>query len=236
MFNENVFGSNKTGGLFDQINYVDVIVKNTKTGEIEQTQRSNLITYHGRSYLAQRVFNQPTIQTWPNRYVNLFCVGSGGAPVGSLLTQSPPQNQDLNLYKFVNIASGNPQIVKNEITTPDGLQEVEFLKFDSATFQADPNIDPASSTADNPSFVNSLDPVYQDGIRRDAFTDVMVQTTLLESDALGQHINEAGLYVCEDPDNMSPLANSASLFARVTFSSILKTENREILFKWLVKF
>lgn len=94
------------GGIFrPKTNKVIVEARDVRTGETEQISSTNLIVYHGRSWLMQRAFGFPlgavgdSPQPYPwdhvddsevtaiyknefqNMYINWFAVGEGGADV-----------------------------------------------------------------------------------------------------------------------------------------------------------
>lgn len=116
------FGSG-SGIFVPKKNKVIVEARNIKTGEIEETQTSNLILYHGRSWLMQRALglNLGAVGTnevggefpwaqndhenvaainrskWSDMYINWFAAGTGGAEGADLLTPNQTYSTDYEL-------------------------------------------------------------------------------------------------------------------------------------------
>jgi len=97
--------------------------------------------------------------------------------------------------------------------------------------------------------INTADTALADGGRKHPFDNVTyekdpdnndeyliatINTTLGYDDANGYYLNEAGLVVSDS--NNPEVASVFDLFARCTFSTIEKTNQRELLFIWKLYF
>ena len=200
-----------------------------------EVDSNNLIVYRGRNWLMQRAFNvDMTNRTgWKDRYLSWLAIGTGGAVGGSPLEPSAPElpNHQLSAHGTIN-AGGNYVTVGGR----------DYRKFDSTypRFLNDPDIDNSllatGCTAQDP----------YDGItyRCDKFLIGMIKTTLLSEEGNGgtevgdyQDISEAGLYL--SPSNSLSYGfvdGDMQLFARVCFSTIRKTIDRELIFTWYIYF
>lgn len=171
--------------------------------------RDNLIVYNGRTWLMQRAFDQDLTpgSNASDRYISWFALGTGGAPVGDPLNPTAPVVSDTSL---------NTQIVINS-TDPACANSGYLHPFDSIVYQQDPS--------------NSNE-----------YLIAQITTTISTNDANGAggstfyDLSEAGLYISNS--NTATLVDPTSLilFARVTFSTIRKHDEREIVFVWSVYF
>jgi len=97
--------------------------------------------------------------------------------------------------------------------------------------------------------INATDPTLTDGGRKHPFDNITfeqdpdndnqyliatINTTLGYDDANGYYLNEAGLVISDS--NQPTVASTFELFARCTFSTIEKTNLRELLFVWQLFF
>ena len=88
---------------------VEIRVKNKETGEIESTQRKNLIVYGGREWLLKKAFasnvglDSETLETLRRSEILWFGVGSGGAEPGNPLQCGTTYGSDKDLYNPVRL-------------------------------------------------------------------------------------------------------------------------------------
>lgn len=71
----------------------------------------------------------------------------------------------------------------------------------------------------------------QDSGNSDMWLITKVTTTISITDANGNNLNEAALYVSDDNSNA---ATNFSLFSRVTFPTIVKDASRSLVFVWYI--
>lgn len=72
----------------------------------------------------------------------------------------------------------------------------------------------------------------QDTDNANAYLICRVTVTIGIDDANGNNINEAGLFICDD--NTGGAVGPFHLFSRVTFPSIVKTTDRQLIFVWYI--
>ena len=166
-------------------------------------EKSNLVLYQGREVVASSMFGvqNPFITATPNEQISWFGLGTGGAPSGSPFDPIPPNSTDTDLNSAIMINATD--------STCAGYSSIlsGYTKhpFDSVIYQPDP--------ANN-----------------NAYLIVQVVTTIGLDDAVGQQINEAGLYAAASA--AGGYAGAFHLFAKVTFPTIYKSNTRELLFVW----
>jgi len=181
----------------------------TDDGQKKIIHKSNLVVYLGRETLAQRLvyLDNPYLVT-PTRddVLYWFGVGDGGVRPADPLDPVPPINNDEALYSNVMIsdstASYGDYHVSGGLYPQTGFYK---KKFDDVTFE-------------------------QDTLNDGKYLVVKVEVTIGVNDANGNQLSEAGLFTApnDDPGSTGPF----SLFARVTFPSLVKTDERRLLFVW----
>ena len=75
---------------------------------------------------------------------------------------------------------------------------------------------------------------YEDDANDDQWLIAQVTTTIGSADANGELLSEAGLYVA--PSKSGGESGPFSLFARVTFPTIVKDVTRQLVFVWYIYF
>ena len=125
------------------------------------------------------------------------------------------------------------------VTVTTNGSELDFHKFDDdfpkilhdPAASVDPGID------DNFSCIDPIDGLTYPS---DSFLIAIAQTTVTASEGNGdesQNINECGLFVSPSNDPDYPfIADDMQIFARVTFSTIVKDSSRELIFSWYIYF
>lgn len=170
---------------------------------------SNLIVYPGRTWLMQRSFKQDLTPSSgaSERWLNWFGVGTGGATGGDPLNPVAPDLSDTDLDTNAIINATDPLCAKDGYLHP----------FDSVLYEQDPS--------------NSNE-----------YLIAKVTTTLGSNDANGAtgttyyDLSEASLWITDTDVPASVTPTSLSLFARVTYSTIRKHSDREIVFIWSIYF
>ncbi len=171
-------------------------------------EKSNLVVYLGRETLAQLLtnINNPNVASGINDHLYWLGLGNGGVAEGDPFNPLPPTNLDTELGNDIAISA-------TDSTCGDWRIDAYYKHpLDSITYETD--------IANDNSWIV-----------------LKVTTTIGAGDANGFQISEAGLYTAEsDEPAYSPGAENFHLFSRVTFTSIVKTSARGIVFIWYLYF
>ncbi len=171
--------------------------------------RDNLIVYTGRTWLMQRAFDQDLNAGSgdASSYISWFGLGTGGATAGDPLNPVAPTAIDTDLDTPAIINSGDVNCANSGYQHP----------FDSILFE-------------------------QDASNDNQYLIAKITTTIANDDADGAtgssyyDLSEAGLYISDSNVASTVDAGSLILFARVTYSTIRKHNEREIVFIWSIYF
>ena len=207
---------------------------------------SNLIVYRGRNWLMQRSFNNDLDSRtgWRNYGLTLLGIGTGGAASGNPLVPISPAlyNYALNNHGTIG-TSVNKVTATSWDTQSSGNATLEFKKFDTGYPKLLYDEDISGEEYLNIySGCTSIDPETSLSKKCDSFLIAQIQCTLEASEANGAgylDISEAGLFFTDGISTATETFSSASvayLFARVTFPTIRKTDDRKIIFKWQIYF
>jgi hypothetical protein len=179
-------------------------------GTKQLVNKSNLIVYLGREMLVQRLFDVENIYATPTKDEFLYWIGfgSGGVRPADPLVPVPPTLTDTELGSLVMVSATDSSAADYHIAGgiyPDsGYYKYPF---DSVEFERDYN-------------------------NEDKWLVGKITTTLGTALANGSQISEAGLYTAA---SRSPgYTGQFSLFARVTFPTLIKTVDRRIIFIWYI--
>ncbi len=209
---------------------------------------NNLIVYRGRSMLLSRAFNKSLIwnddgNTTPQflnmheKYIGWFGVGTKGA--------STENSQSPNAVNAVDWGLGGDGVGHGSISGGGGLlyktiNGREYHIFDSGYPRYVPDAEVTELVQSN------MDQVFYDGSVRDSYLVAQIQVTLQTSEANGpdgsQQINEAALFMAESDQPSYDFSDYTTnglhldMFARVTFPTITKSAQREIVFAWYLYF
>ena len=170
--------------------------------------KSNLVLYYGREMLAQRLFNLPNGNVTPTKdeFISWFGVGDGGAIPGDPLNPQPPILTDTGLASDIMITATDSSAADYHIVAPGYPKEGYYkIPFDGVEFE-------------------------QDELNDDKWLIIKTQITVGADYANGEQISEAGLFSAESA--LGGYTGQFSLFARVTFPSIVKTADRRLIFSW----
>ena len=177
-------------------------------GSKKLVSKSNLVTYSGRETVMVRLFNQdnPVLSPYPGRkdeFVCWFGIGSGGCRPADPFDPIPPTNLDTVLGTDVPLAATGW-----DPTYADPRSGNDYKHpFDSIEYEQD---------ADN----------------YNAWLIAKVTTTLSAGDAVGQLVNECGLFAASS--SLGGTLGPFNLYAKVTFPTILKTDTRQLVFVWYI--
>ena len=180
-------------------------------GKVEFLQESkNLVVYSGREWVAERLFNTDNISVSsdPGDAIYWFGVGYGGASEDPL-TPIPPTNSDTELGDETPISDNGAETDYSDWHDKGGTDYWFKHPFDSVEFEQDVNND-------------------------NEYLIVKVTTTIDTDECNFEDYNdlsEAGLFASDTDDDS---ATRWTLFARVTFSTIEKTESRSLQFTWYI--
>jgi len=176
--------------------------------------KSNLVVYIGRQMLAQRAMNIDNASVTGSTnldFISWFGVGDGGVRPADPLDPVPPINSDEELSARVMIRSTGGATYADEHTViSSDYPEVGWYKkaFDSVEYEAD-------------------------NLNDDAYLIAKITTTIDATDANGKQLSEAGLF---SSDSFAVTATNFTLFARVTYPSLIKTSERRLIFVWYLYF
>lgn len=116
---------------------VDIIVKNKKTGEIEQQHNHNLIVYGGREWIIKKIFGSQldgVNDTVLNSEICWFGVGNGGGEPGNPLQCGCTHGSDTDLYNPIKMRydnDANNQVLNTYYASrimPSGETEYGYYK------------------------------------------------------------------------------------------------------------
>ncbi len=190
--------------------WVEIWEEDPKTGQKKLVNKSNLIVYVGREFVVQRIFDVENASAVPTKDEFLYWMGfgSGGVRPADPLVPTPPTLTDTDLNSLVMISATDSSAADYHVAGGD-YPETGFYKypFDRVEFERDIN-------------------------NEDKWLVGKITTTLGTTLANGNQISEAGLYTAESRN--PGYSGQFSLFARVTFPTLIKTVDRRIVFIWYI--
>ena len=185
-------------------------------GKLKLVKKSNLVIYLGREMLAQRLVDTENASATPTKdeFVSWFGLGDGGVRPADPFDPVPPTLNDGDLYPYgmasnVMINATDASSADYHITTLPGYPDTGYYKspFDSVEFERD---------------------ILNDS----KWLTIKITTTIGVDDANGKQLSEAGLFSAAS--RAGGYAGQFSLFARVTFPSMVKTIDRRLVFIWFM--
>lgn len=190
--------------------WVEIWEEDPKTGKKNLINKSNLIVYLGREFIVQRIFDVDNASATPTKDEFLYWMGfgSGGVRPADPLVPTPPTLTDTDLNSLVMISATDSSAADYHVAGGD-YPKTGFYKypFDNVEFERDYN-------------------------NEDKWLIGKITTTMGTALCNGEQISEAGLYTAE---SRSPgYSGQFSLFARVTFPTLIKTVDRRIVFIWYI--
>jgi len=190
----------------DPKGFVKVIEEDLVTGKKKQISKSNLVVYVGRELLIQKLFGV--------RNVNV------------------PTLVGENLY-WLEVGQGGAPSGNPFNPTPPDLTDTSLADRVPLSNTQDNTLTDLSGGFYYKRHINSFD--YQaDPNNNSAYVIALVQASLTENHAIGYSINEAALYTSENDDVNNP--GHFSMYSRITFPTILKTDTNRITFYWYLYF
>jgi len=196
--------------------WVEVYEEDPKTGKRNLVSKSNLIVYRGREMVAQRIFDvenataQALDATFPKKDEFLYWMGfgSGGVNPADPLVPTPPTLTDTELNSLVMISATDSSAADYHVVDATHPKKGYYkYPFDGVEFERDFN-------------------------NEDKWLIGKITTTLGTALANGSQISEAGLYSAAS--RSGGYNGQFTLFARVTFPTIIKTVDRRIVFIWYI--
>lgn len=204
------------------------IYEKTEDGKKELVHKSNLVVYRGREMLAQRLVNvnlsasvTPPYWDYPTKdeFLYWFGVGDGGVVPADPLDPTPPINDDEYLYSPVMISD------TTSVEYADPHTAGEIRSSDSFTY---PSTGFYKKRFDQDA-TNKIE-FQTDTLNDDRYLIIKITTTIGVNDANGTQLSEAGLFSAES--SSGGYSGQFSLFARVTYPSLIKTSDRRLIFVW----
>jgi hypothetical protein len=190
--------------------WVEVWEEDPNTGKKKLLNKSNLIVYLGRELIVQRIFDLNNASATPTKDEFLYWMGfgSGGVRPADPLVPTPPTLTDTDLNSLVMISATDSSSADYHIADATHPTTGYYkYPFDKVDFERDFN-------------------------NEDKWLVGKITTTLGTALANGKQISEAGLYTAA---SRSPAySGQFSLFARVTFPTLIKTVDRRIIFIWYI--
>ena len=170
--------------------------------------KPNLVVLLGRESLLSSAFRTRNEHIVPteDEFICWFGLGNGGCPIGDPLNPTAPTVEDSDLTSSIMINASDSTCGDWRITPVVGYYKHPF---DSVSFEQDP---------DNYNY----------------WLIGRVSITINNEDANGYNLNEAGLFSAAS--SAGSYSGNFSLYARVTFPTIVKTDSRQLLFVWYVYF
>ncbi len=210
-------------------------------GTKQLIRKNNLVVYQGRETLAQMLVNVNTVDEDGNppltpvsgnkdMWLNWFGLGQGAADTecspgsGDVFAPEPPANEDTELKCPIMI---NP----TDASSAD-YHAIDSTGYSGGNCQQTSGLYPASGYYKHPFDGISFE---KDALNDNKWMIIRISTIIGIDDAngaaiAGQPINEAGLYTAAS--DVGGYAGPFSLFARVTFPTLLKDITRRLQFVW----
>ena len=192
--------------------YVEIYEVDEETGEkILVHESSNLVVYLGREWLISRAIRVASPDSSCGTFDEFICwvgFGYGGVDPMNPLVPIPPLTTDTNLYcpRMINVDSKGLYADWGNYGDSTGYYKVNI---DQTRFEAD-------SLNDN------------------AYLKVVLSAYLDPDDAADKDISEVGLFTADS--NEEEIPGPFHLYARLTFPTIIKQNNRRLLINWRLYF
>lgn len=196
------------------------IYEKTDDGSKKLIHKSNLVVYIGREMLAQRLVNvdNPYLSTpTKDEFISWFGLGEGGVRPADPLDPIPPINTDEYLGSPIPVSDSSGSVYADFHTAGEAFPG-------GGTY-------PATG-----SYVKSFDAApsgvifEQDVLNDSKYLLIKLTTTIGVNDANGYTLSEAGLFSAESA--AGGYSGNFTLFAKVSFPSLIKTVERRLIFVW----
>lgn len=179
-----------------------------ESGNRKLVHKKNLVVYLGRELLAQRLVNVENSYATPTKdeFLTWFGLGDGGVDIADPFVPIAPiiSDDDLSSRIMINATDSSNADLH---TVAAGYPEEGYYKkpFDSVTFEPDE-------------------------LNGNRWLVIRISTTIGANDANGNQLSEAGLFTATSGDGGH--SGQFSLFSKVTFPTIVKTDARRLVFVW----
>lgn len=178
-----------------------IVIRDPVTNNILQVKR-NLVVQTGREFTLRKLFKLPYSSEnetlLHNRYVCLFGIGSGGAPVSDPFNPITPTSADTQLNTAVPFRIAN---TANPMPSED------------ANFYTDTKVNGSDTQYMKKTFTKVE--LITDTVKDDYY--VKATLTINEKDARGSRISELGLFSAVVPSDNT--YNDIKIFSRITFET-----------------
>jgi len=173
--------------------------------------KPNLVVYDGREWIAQRIFNtiNSNVTSSPGDFIAWFGLGDGGTPAGDPLNPTAPSATDTGLNNDIMINASDSTNADYRLTPTVGYYKQPL---ESVEFEQDIN---------------------------NSNQYLICKTTIIVGadngngyNGNGYNLSEAGLFAA--PSSAGGETGPFTLYARITFPSIVKTSSRILTFIWYV--
>jgi len=177
-------------------------------GSKKLRHKSNLVVYLGREMLAQRLVNVENVYATPTKdeFLAWFGLGDGGVDIADPFVPIAPVISEDDLLSRIMINSTDSSCADYHVTGT-GYPETGYYKkpFTSVTFE--------------PDILNGNN-----------WLVVRISITIGANDANGNQLSEAGLFTAASGGG--GYSGQFSMFSKVTFPTIVKTDARRLVFVW----
>jgi hypothetical protein len=193
------------------------IFEEDSKGRRKLIHKNNLVVYTGREMLAQRLvnLNNTNVTSTKDEFISWFGLGEGGVRPADPLDPAPPILTDSYLSSPIPVSDSTGGV---------------YADFH---FAGDPTPGGGTYPATG-SYVKQFDTdgieFVQDVLNDNKYLVLQITTTIGVNDGNGYQLSEAGLFSAES--NVGGYSGNFTLFARVTFPSIIKTIDRRLVFVW----
>lgn len=185
--------------------YVEVYSVDDENNIKQLVGKSNLVVYSGREWLISRAFNIQNPHIDSSNAEALYWIGIGSGGCEIANPLIPvPPTNDDSGLNSEVAFTSTPSPLYGDLRMGYGYYK---KLIDGVTFERD--------TANNNKYLIAK-----------------VDATIGSGDGIGYAINEAGLFTAES--GSGGWNGPFHLFARVTFSSIVKTSERRLIFNWYI--
>jgi len=197
------------------------IYEQREDGKEKLVHKSNLVVYFGREMLAQRLVNvdNPFVTPTKDEWVQWFGVGDGGVRPADPLDPTPPINSDEALYSPVMISDTTSALYADFHNAGDPIPNSTELYPSTGFYKKIFDQEPTNQIEFQTDILND-----------DRYLVIKITTTIGANDANGQQLSEAGLFSAAS--STGGYNGQFSLFARVTYPSLIKTAERRLIFVW----
>jgi hypothetical protein len=179
-------------------------------------RKNNLVIYLGRETLAQMLVREtnvdelgnPRLPSNKNHFLSWFGLGDGGVLPADPFDPVPPANSNEDLQSRVMVNPSDSSAADYHVVS-SGYPKTGFYKlpFDSIAFE-------------------------RDSLNENKWLVIKITTTVGISDANNERLSEAGLFTAES--NAGGWGGTFTLFARVTFPTLIKDNTRRLIFVWFL--